>query len=256
MLATSRAEAFARGDIHYNTGTPCRYGHNGRRFASSGACADCSAKRVRDRHSTNRGSGYRFLDIAGKQFERWRVLDQRRRCKVSRAGYSGTQWLCRCECGTERWISVSSLRSGSSHGCRKCSDKRNGLATAIRHGFSEGAPRLSPSQWGRLLRGAASRGRVVSITREQTLDLFILQEGKCALSQMPITLPSRTRGSGTASLDRIDNDCGYIPGNVQWTHWLVNKAKGTMPQDQFISLCRNVADNPTPKRPERETDPL
>ena len=33
---------------------------------------------------------------------------------------------------------------------------------------------------------------------------------------------------------------GYVPGNVQWVSWRVNRAKGEQTQEQFLEMCRAV----------------
>jgi len=45
----------------------------------------------------------------------------------------------------------------------------------------------------------------------------------------------------TASLDRIDNEKGYVEGNVQWVHKDINNMKHTYPNDYFVNLCQQVA---------------
>lgn len=54
---------------------------------------------------------YNFIDLAGRVFGRWVVLDKYVRQK------GRTMWLCRCECGTEKLVDGTSLRGGISKGC-------------------------------------------------------------------------------------------------------------------------------------------
>lgn len=42
MNTISRKEAKARGQTHYYTGKPCKYGHIGKRFVSTGQCHACT----------------------------------------------------------------------------------------------------------------------------------------------------------------------------------------------------------------------
>lgn len=179
-------------------------------------------------------------DFCGQRFGLWTVLGDRKICRTPGGGHSAT-WLCRCQCGTTRQVHLSSLRNGSSTGCRKCSDKRNGLAKATASGFVDGVPRITNTYWYRIIQGARSRGRDITITKDFALDLFNEQGGRCALTGWVISLPTRARGSGTASLDRRDNSLGYVPGNVQWTHWHANRMKGAFDQADFISVCAAVA---------------
>jgi hypothetical protein len=50
-----------------------------------------------------------------------------------------------------------------------------------------------------------------------------------------------SRGVSTASLDRIDSSLGYVWGNVQWVHSVINDLKSNMAQEEFISWCQKVA---------------
>jgi hypothetical protein len=54
---------------------------------------------------------YNFIDRTGQRFGRWVV--------VSRAPnhLHGAQWLCRCDCGTERVVAASRLARGRSQSC-------------------------------------------------------------------------------------------------------------------------------------------
>jgi hypothetical protein len=42
------------------------------------------------------------------------------------------------------------------------------------------------------------------------------------------------------SPDRIDPKLGYVPDNVRWVLWAVNRAKGEMPEELFVRICRSV----------------
>ena len=51
-------------------------------------------------------------DLSGQVFGKWTVLQKD---KVHKGG--GAYWICRCECGTERAVAASSLKSGASFSC-------------------------------------------------------------------------------------------------------------------------------------------
>ena len=59
-----------------------------------------------------------------------------------------------------------------------------------------------------------------NISIEYMWDLFLKQEGYCAVTGLPISCLIKNR---TASLDRINNSLGYIEGNLQWTHIEINQ---------------------------------
>ena len=44
-METTRKSALAKGDIHYDTGKPCKHGHYSQRFTSSYSCVTCDAGR-------------------------------------------------------------------------------------------------------------------------------------------------------------------------------------------------------------------
>lgn len=58
-----------------------------------------------------------FKDLAGQRFGRWTVTDQYRRVKSPTAKYYHYEWLCHCDCGTEKWILPSNLTNGISKSC-------------------------------------------------------------------------------------------------------------------------------------------
>lgn len=58
------------------------------------------------------------IELAGQKFNLWTAV--KRAEGKERLGL----WLCKCECGTEQEISVTSLRNGRSTGCRQCYFKR------------------------------------------------------------------------------------------------------------------------------------
>ena len=106
---------------------------------------------------------------------------------------------------------------------------------------------ISGGLFANIKRGADTRGLLFEVDMEFLDDLFKQQDGKCALSGMDIILPKsdehRVTGNSTASLDRIDSNRGYTKENVQWVHKWVNKMKQNLQKDEFLYLCKLIADN-------------
>ncbi len=75
-------------------------------------------------------------------------------------------------------------------------------------------------------------------------DLWIQQNKRCALTGIDLILPTKSidmdTGNVTASLDRIDNDKGYIKNNVQWVHKRINLMKHSMSQKELLYWCELV----------------
>ena len=166
-------------------------------------------------------------DITGQRFERLVALKRIRR------GPYRSKYLCVCDCGKEKTINRSSLVGGltTSCGCKHFEIVWQGVG------------RLSKSYWNRIVKGAESRGLEISITIEDAWNLYQEQDEMCALSGLPIFIVrdyTRKHEHHTASLDRIDNDKGYVLGNVQWVHRELNMMRRSMSMERFVYLCAQV----------------
>lgn len=168
-------------------------------------------------------------DLSGQTFGYWIVTDS----KDNRGGPKKTiRWKCLCtKCNVHHWVQANSLTSGVSTMCYPCRLKTR------RKGHEE----LTGTQWTKLKDAAESRNIEVLISIEYAWGLFLLQNRKCALSGIELVFGYKMKT--TASLDRIDNDKGYIEGNVQWVHKDINRMKWTHTQDDFIKYCELVTNH-------------
>jgi len=93
-------------------------------------------------------------------------------------------------------------------------------------------------------RNAEKRNLEFNLTGEYLSDLFILQNKKCALTGIELNLIStaiRTKYHlNTASLDRINNNKGYIEGNVRWVHKSINQIKSDLEDNDLFYLCKLI----------------
>lgn len=87
---------------------------------------------------------------------------------------------------------------------------------------------------------AKKRNLIFNITIQEISDLYIKQNGKCALTNLSIYLNRSKKVKNTASLDRIDSNKGYTIDNVQWVHKDINNMKMNKNQDYFIELCKLI----------------
>lgn len=128
---------------------------------------------------------------------------------------------------------------------RRCGWKnRNG------NNAKTGVGDICGSYWSRLVSQARKRNHDITITINDAWDLWLRQNGKCALTGMSLQLASKCdRDAGlveqTASLDRIESDRGYVHGNVQWVHKDINRMKMDLNQDVFTRWCKRVARHKT-----------
>ena len=120
------------------------------------------------------------------------------------------KWLCRCDCGTERTIKGNSLRTGNS---KSCGCKTSVLITRAntKHGHSKGRYVSEYTTWCGMRQRCQNKnssnykdygGRGIKVCdRWSNYQAFLEDVGR--------------KPPGT-SLDRIDVNKGYEPGNVRW----------------------------------------
>lgn len=87
--------------------------------------------------------------------------------------------------------------------------------------------------------GALRRGLAWELTAQDLWEKFLEQQGRCAYTGWELSFAYKTET--TASLDRINNADGYVSGNVQWVHKLVNRMKSNFTEAEFLALCHGVA---------------
>lgn len=105
-----------------------------------------------------------------------------------------------------------------------------------------------------LKRKAKERNLVFEVTAQQLWDLFLEQQGKCALSGVQLVISTTInkqqnldRREMTASLDRKDNSKGYTIDNVQWIHKTVNLMRRQYTIEEYIKWCALVANHANPE---------
>ena len=179
------------------------------------------------------------LQLENKKFGRWTVL--RRDLTPHPTKCRQSRWLCRCECGNEQTIPSQPLVRGESKGCRECRHNR------LR---KPGGRRAYTYMFCSLKIGAKNRGIEFFIDKEETYQILVQQGFKCALSGRDIKIADTLHGhknrESTASLDRKDSSLGYVPGNVHWVHKTINFMKSSLPIDEFVTWCKDVASNNEP----------
>ena len=108
---------------------------------------------------------------------------------------------------------------------------------------SRGKYKEIPISWFEVKRKKAlDKGREYGFDIKYIWTIYIKQDRKCALSGLPLDFDVDT-DNGMVSIDRINNDKGYVKRNIQLLHKDVNYSKWTFSQKYFIKLCNLVAQN-------------
>lgn len=182
---------------------------------------------------------FRTPDLTNQKFGLLKVIDF---VKYEEGKYKKRAiWLCKCDCGNQKEFIGSFLTNNQSTSCG-CKVKNRGRKSIRWRGHEE----ISLSTFNAIKRQALLRNRngreiPFNITIEYIWDLFVKQNRKCKFSGKNISFDNEKRGEGTASLDRIDSSKGYIEGNVQWVHKLVNIMKQDMEDEEFRDWCEIIS---------------
>jgi hypothetical protein len=148
---------------------------------------------------------------------------------------------CLCDCGKIKNIKAVNVKHKRTTSCG-CDRSRYDKITGKKNKGFKGCEDIRSRTWSNIKTRAKKRNIEFSIDIQYGWELFVKQNKKCALSNIPIKFGRCDHNvETTASLDRIDNKKGYIKGNVQWVHKAVNIMKCDLQQDIFIEFCRKIS---------------
>lgn len=117
--------------------------------------------------------------------------------------------------------------------CRLCHNKK-GRA-------NKGKYKDIPISWfDEKKRRSTKRDKEWDITIDYIWKIYVRQGKVCALSGLPLDF-DKDSDQGMVSIDRIDNNKGYVKRNVQLLHQKVNFMKYVYTQKEFIEICNLVA---------------
>jgi hypothetical protein len=144
--------------------------------------------------------------LTGRRFGKLLVLERAGSDKDHRA-----LWLCACECGERKVVSGKSLTSGNTTTCGCGKQLAMATARAARRPPHPAARKRAYSIWGGMLSRCSDPknpqfknygGRGITVCAQWL-------EFECFLADMGLPPDG-------LSIDRVDNDRGYEPGNCRW----------------------------------------
>ena len=150
----------------------------------------------------------RVKNLTGKKFCRLLVVSRAENTIDGRA-----KWNCKCDCGTSIIARGSNLMNGHTQSCG-CLKKERTIETSVIHGKSH---TKIHNLWKNMKQRCSNPdnhkyknygGRGIKVCDEWNKDF---QNFYDYVSQLP------HYGEQGYSLDRIDNDGNYEPGNVKWS---------------------------------------
>jgi len=99
-----------------------------------------------------------------------------------------------------------------------------------------------------IIKNSKKRKQDYNIDLEYLYQLWETQEGICPFTKQKLELRTHSYDSiknkpYQASLDRIDNNKGYIKGNIRFVALMFNYARNRFSDEQVIDFCKQVAAN-------------
>jgi hypothetical protein len=179
-------------------------------------------------------------DLCGKRFGRLIVTDKYEQRKRKNRKSSRTRWLCKCDCGNEKWIFRSLLLSGNTTSC--------GCYQIESHQVEYG--RASANRVLRRYKNAAKRrNRSFNLSFSDFLSFTQTPCYYCGIDPSTIQKAEGNNGDFIYNgIDRVDNSIGYEINNCVPCCTICNQAKHILSQEDFINWVKKIYNNLLKKR--------
>jgi hypothetical protein len=156
----------------------------------------------------------RLIDLGGQRFGRWRVVGPHpERMRYGRRRHAvAVLWQCVCDCGEQRLVFGSNLRAGYSKSCG-CLKREQTIKRSTKHGHARRGNHTSIYD-----RWVSMRQRCFDPNHKSYPDYGGRGVGVCPEWHADFMAFYRHVGDAPPglSIDRIDVDGNYEPGNWRW----------------------------------------
>lgn len=127
--------------------------------------------------------------------------------------------------------------------CRNCS-KDNNLKVRKNLSGDRALDYMLKNKLGRAKCRAKQSNLPFDLTVDDLYNLWNEQNGKCAISNIPMTCEfCKGNVMTNISLDQINPKAGYTKDNVQLVCWAVNRMKGEMSINELLYFVNSIHDN-------------
>lgn len=132
------------------------------------------------------------------------------------------------------------FRNKKARVCKKCRSKKYKDSASKSRGKMD-FNRIITERFNSLKTRARNKKLVVEIDCNYLKELWTLQKGLCAISNLEMTYYfNNGRVPTNLSIDRIDSSKGYTKDNIQLVCMAINTMKSDLCLDQLIYFCNKI----------------
>lgn len=154
-------------------------------------------------------AGSTAIDLTGQRFGRLLALS-----RTANTTTGLTAWLCRCDCGSDRVVPTTYLRTGDTRSCG-CLPRElyglNGKLSSTTHGQASN-PTLTYNSWN-AMKQRCLNPKAPNYHKYGALGITVDPMWVTSFEAFFKHMGERPPGT---SLDRIDSTGNYEPGNCRW----------------------------------------